>query len=359
MSGRRNRKRRKRQKDFQQHERPSPATESHDEAPPGRTKRPIFAIGFELIGIALSVTAVSEACPLYINFGLVLIAVAFILLGFREATKENRMVVKSAVPLAVALVYLFLMTFPLVKQYNEQINLQLSFKEPVDLSFFRQQLIRYDIARFRDFLSRLDIPVPPGVPVIAITQSTDPCESGSSTLPGLSYRDQLEISKIAAGNRECVTTMYSGFVMDSFLSKAMGLRNDMPSVMTVFLTFHSLNFYFEGSFWGHRPPHMFAGPIFDALWIIREQKGRKFADLLAGASVRTMINSPGEVLSDDQNVYAVRSLMIGDSMVETSCETWPNIEQILIKVGFDRNLITSQRFSSGAAANECIAMWQN
>lgn len=246
----------------------------------------------------------------------------------------------------------------MVNQYNKEINLNLAFREPANISVFRKQLIRYDIAKFRDFISGLQISVSAEVPPIAIRPDFQANEIGSSTPPNLpNYRFELLIGTTAIFDRRAVTNMYGHYVFDQMISKAAA-----GTVIPIRFYIYGNNLggiaeYFNSSFWNRKYAIMFS-PLEGYLWDIREHLGASFTDKLAAATVKAMLDSPGEVMDADWTIYSVRSLMIGDLVAEVECNSWPKIAQIIEADGVAKEMINSQTFPHTSIPIACTEAWR-
>ena len=79
---------------------------------------------------------------------------------------------------------------------------------------------------------------------------------------------------------------------------------------------------------------------------------------MAAATLRTMADSPTEVSSDDFNVYAVRAMMIGDSIVESECEEWPLIAASIERVVPQATMISQVFPLTARLSPVCVDMWK-
>jgi hypothetical protein len=323
----------------------------------------IFKVVLELVlGLGLSIAGISEMFPLHISLFLYLGAMVFIVIGLREAIKGlMSFPANLALYAAVIACYGYLISFPVVKQYKKEINLSLDFKEPANVSVFRKQLITYDIAKFRDFLSSLQIEVPTEVPPIAIsTDVNDAKQTGSSTPPNLhNYRFELMIGRLVVLDRGAVTDTYSRYVFQQKWSKAArGIQ--VPAQFYILVNLVGIADYFNSSYWNKKSVTTLS-LLTNYLWDLREHLGASFTDKLAAATVKTMVDASGEVIDadvTDVTTYSVRSLMIGDLIVEVNCNSWSQIAKVIEADGVPKSMINSQNFPHTSLHVGCSEAWK-
>jgi hypothetical protein len=224
-------------------------------------------------------------------------------------------------------------------------EIRLTFKSAPAYTPYLQKRIIGDLTKFRDYLIQLGIPVPKDLPPIGTTETKTPdvlVGSGFHTTPGLpSYHGGLIIDKAKVKDRDAITGLYCDYVMGKLLtgpdSPFTATTTDMKNFANALMVMQSSSTYLNFSFW-NRPqkkrPMALSAPLAGALWDIREQFGRDFADKMLGFTLRSMRDEPMGNTGESVNDYFLRKLKVGASVVDNEGSSWTEIEKILYKNNF-------------------------
>jgi hypothetical protein len=260
--------------------------------------------------------------------------------------------------LITGVVWGILLFFPISRQYQKEINITLSFKDSPYMTWWREQIITYDLSRMQKYLANNGVPVPSVLPPITVGTGKFANQVGSSTPPNLPInRGALEIGVAKLGDRQSVTFEYLSYVMQPESVRAFSAAHSMQDIGLFIMFSDGLVDYFNSSYWNQRssPPGLY--PPGEALWSIRAALGQTFADKLAAASVEVLATDSADIKGAEINIEQARILMLADSLVESECDNWPKIRDILIGLGIPKNRIASQKFEVNAASAPCIEKW--
>jgi hypothetical protein len=207
-----------------------------------------------------------------------------------------------------------------------------TFKEASAFTWWRRQVIRYDLARMHSYFSNLEMPVPTVIPPATVHEGV----RGTYT-PDPVYRGELQIPRPQVTDRKVVTDVYASYVMQKAFpdpSKAPGFWDSMPPSARHINQFNiaiffcaDLRRYFVASYWNSAPEEEKTGTL--VLWRIRETFGHTFADKLVGKVCQIAVDSLPEIADHDVNVTLRRALKIADGVVEAYRQKWPQIQKIL------------------------------
>ena len=329
------------------------------------TKRPILSRVLEVLGVALAVAGCAEVFPLAVSLLLYGLALTVLSAGIWEDTKGLKKKHKIWSRAGLFGIYGFVIFFPLQNQYDKEINLRLDFKESPYFSWWRRQVITHDIAKFKKYLTDLRISVPREIPPLGIETGQNSGGFGLLTPPNLPlYRSTLTIGESHVSDRPAATGTYSGYVVERLQFKSFSNvpwpipKERLPEYMNSLLIGRGFTDYFNSSFWNENRIEFPSLPA-NLFWKLRANLGAPFADKLAASTLKTMVDEPNEVRDKDIDVYLIRALMIGDSIVDNGCGKWSQISNILVSSGISREQITSQRLTQSAVSSACTEAWSS
>jgi len=299
-----------------------------------------------IISVVLAFVGFTKVFPLWLNMLVYLLALAFGLWGgwrWETAYKWSRSK-KLWVSVLVILAYCVVMLIPIKRQYERETSTRVTFKDSQHLTWVRRRIITYDLAKFREFLNDLGIPVVEEVPPILVANSG----LGMGFPKGLAlYRADLSIGKDLITDRRAVTEIYANYMMEVVLVGKAAIRTHyIGDVALVQLYGDGFAQYFVQSYWGGQLPKRswLTAQIF---WHMRDKLGAKFTDKLAAATLNTIADDPA-AKARDMDAYLVRAIMIGDSVVESQCDRWSDIRTSLVESGIRDSVISSQDLSNAS-----------
>jgi hypothetical protein len=310
--------------------------------PPAKKSAP-RAIAELVFGVVLTLAGITEMFPLVISMSLCVGGLILLYLGVREVTTESRRLPKICWRVAAPSFYILLIAFPLTKQYQHEINLNLDFKDSPYFSWWRRQIITHDIAKMRDFLNDLEIETPTKLPPFGIQSKSG--GYGAVTPPNLPLnRSELIIGELDVCDRPSATHSYVSYIIDIYPAKSFS-----ETTLIIRIGFSE---YFNSSFWNMKPITLIPPPV-SIFLNLREELQAPFADRLAAATFRTVLDDPMSVKDD-----FIRALMIGDSIVDNECGKWPQIEKTLITNGYSKEQIKSKDFTQSSISWACTDTWR-
>jgi len=312
-------------------------------------KSPLKAIVEALLGIGLAIAVAFEVFPMIVSLILGSVGLILIWVATREAVKGQTNVKKVAAFIGVVF-YIFLISVPLTKKYKSEMTIAMTFKDSPDLSWYRKQVIAYDLRRFRNYLTDLGIPFPVEIPPFGTVGGPGVAYAIASPPNLPPYRSVIAIGKSNSQLRRAPTLAYSSYVIERFAYRAFSEPNSI-------VISHGLAHYFGYSFWGKVPENQ-AFYVCDRFWSLRQEFGAEFTDKLAAATLKTIADNSAEVRDKDVDVYLTKALMVGDSIVENECERWPKIKKVLVSQGMSQDKIESQKLILFPVSTACIQVWR-
>lgn len=217
----------------------------------------------------------------------------------------------------------------------------ITFEEASALTWWRRQVIRYDVAGMHTYFEKLEIPVPDNIPPVTVH------EGGQEIFnpPPHAYFGELRIPRQQVSDRKIVTHIYAVYVLQrAFPDPTLlpGFWEALPASAHQLnqTTFYSVGLreYFHASYWNSIEADNHGGSPSLVLWKIRESLGRRFSDRLAGRVFRVAVDLSHHISNPDMHVSFAHALKIADGLVESYEQSWPKIQRILdenpIKVGF-------------------------
>jgi hypothetical protein len=321
----------------------------------------VGSIFLTVFGVVLAVVGVQEMFPLTINLAVYLASTAILFWGgwrwekAAEWSKTRRLI--TLVP--VFLLWIFFLSYPISRQYAKEVNIDLSFKDSPEMTWWREQVITWDLSRMQKYLSGLGLKVPSALPPISVVTGRFSNVIGSTTPPDLPVkRGSLFIGASLLNDRSSATAEYVRYVLDE--NDEMAIYRafpDIKSASSLNMMMFELPGYFNGSYWNRKPKvAIFAG----VLWAIRSRFGQAFADKLAAEIVQELAEDPADIYADNPIVAEIRSLMLADANVESECDSWPQIQDILINSGIkgaSKETIASQKFPNLPEPIVCTEKW--
>jgi len=317
----------------------------------------IQAFILAVVGIALTITGYEGVIPSTVNVLACLVALAAILwaIGRWESAASWGTAKKVSVQILVTVLYCSFMKYPLLNQYNKELNINVSFKDSPEMSWGRKQIIIYDLSGIQRYLSSLGIPVPKEFPPITTDTRSPANQSGWNTRPGLPLdRGSMSIAAADLRDRKKTTAEYTSYVFLHDSQKLLSIPPDQGLAPLLLLSW-GFSGYFNASYWNKRD-ELFVPPG-KLLWKLRENLGIPFTDRLAAAAFRTLADDPSEIQGENIDIRTVRALMLGDSIVESECDRWPSIRDVLVKNGIPKDAITTQTFTQSSEPTACTQKW--
>ena len=209
----------------------------------------------------------------------------------------------------------------------------LTFKHSSELTWWRRQVIRHDIAGMQGYFRSLEIPVPDPIPPLTVHEGNQAILNSPHT-----YRGELQIPRSSVADRRAVSHIYSVYVIQKAfpdLTKSKDFwdslcAGDADSILQLHQTqFFSIELrrYFHASYWNSIEANSSPGAL--VLWKIREALGARFTDKLASKVFQVAVDSPAEISNPDLNVTFTKAVKIADGIVEAYQQSWPQIQRIL------------------------------
>lgn len=117
--------------------------------------------------------------------------------------------------------------------------------------------------------------------------------------------------------------------------------------------------YFNSSYWDKSP--QMPEPLTMVLWRVREHLGKDFADKLASATLRTISDNFSEVNGADTRIAFLRTMMLGDSIVENECSKWPKIAEALkfYRIPVEQTPGQADALAQDYVSENCIRAWKD
>ncbi len=297
-----------------------------------KTERLLTVSGLGL-GTSLALVGTLDIFPIYVNLVVYAASLISILFGFWkwEWIAHWGKLQKTVTLFIVSLASAWVLSYPVREQYEREIMTNLEFKESSELSFWRQQIIRYDLGGFRAYLTSLGIAVPSDLPPFSISGQGI---VGTHTPPEMPiYRGDLTIGKQQLGDRTAPTMVYGSFVIEKLFEHSQIARGG-PSWFHHFLFGTQIematNLYFNWSYWGKRSPAI-PNPETGILWEVRQQLGQEYTDKLIASLLLVTADTPDEgiaTVGENFSVEFKRKLAIADSLVESDKANWPVIQKL-------------------------------
>jgi hypothetical protein len=217
----------------------------------------------------------------------------------------------------------------------------ITFKDTSEFTWWRRQVIAYDIEGMDKYFVSLGIPVPDPIPPLTVHEENRAISKGQH-----SYRTELKIPRPQIANRRIITDIYAAYViLEAFPNptKSESFFQSLPGNAANVLQLHQLMFfsvelryYFRASYWNSIEAE--ASPAALILWKIRDALGKTFTDRLASKVFRVVVDSLPEISDPDMNVLFTNALKTADGILEAYQQNWPTIQKIL-----DDNPITGAR----------------
>ena len=245
---------------------------------------------------------------------------------------------------SAVLVYGTLIFVPIHREYERESSAHFSFKDSSSLSWSRKAILSHDLSGFEHYLASLGIEIPGSVPPIAITDSSGwsredmsvsferdnidnaaivgTKDAATGLIVHVQRPAQLNFGKDQVGQRESITTIYGDYLITLLAGKS--------GSVVAWNSGFGYSCYFVHSYWDE-PPQKSGVPC-SLFWEIRNKLGRAFADKLAAAALNSLEGDRPEAHTDPSS-SAYRSIMIGDSMIDSQCEKWRDIRQSLVAAG--------------------------
>ena len=320
----------------------------------------VWNVVLAVLAFVLAVVGVQEVYPLTLNLIIYAISLVLILSAIWRWEKAGAWSAFRRVFVLVisGLGYCWFLSYPILKQYQKEINIKLSFKDSPQMTWWREQVITYDLYRMQTYLSGLGIPVPSSLPPISVGTGALANETGSSTPPNLPVnRGSLMIGSSKLNDRKSMTQEYTSYVVQQQSTNVLGVFPNFVDGIPLLMMGNGLAGYFNASYWKEKPPMFF--PSGDILWSVRSSLGEPFADKLAGASLQVLNENPTDIKSSpgDLAIEQARMLMLADSVVESECDKWPQIRDLLIQSGVPKDKIKSQKFVQSSQSSSCVEKW--
>jgi tetratricopeptide (TPR) repeat protein len=204
-----------------------------------------------------------------------------------------------------------------------------TFKDASALSWWRRQVIKYDIANMHSYFAELEIPVPDTIPPVTVHE-----EGQAIFNPPHLYRGELKIPRLEIADRRVVTHIYAVYVMNEAFPDLTqpapfwdDLQKNTPRLALTNFFSIELRRYLHASYWNSIDPQSPPGALL--LWKIREALGRAFTDRLASKVYQLAADSIMEIFDPDLNVSFTKALKIADGILEAYQQSWPKIQKIL------------------------------
>jgi hypothetical protein len=287
-----------------------------------------------ILAIILTTIGLRDMYPLWMNAGFLGMGLILSLWAISKWEGLKGRPPKKVLPvlLLVGLVYCAAFAYPMKQQYDRQTAIEITFKDSPLFTWWRQQVIRHDLAGFRAYLSELGIETPSTLPPLTISPNDN---GGDVNEPGglPEYRAEIGIGKLRVGNRMGMTFAYGDYVIHQKFSNSKLLQPfDVHNAFVATATIDPLNAYFNASYWG-KPEKAFMGPLGETLWDIRSQFGRNFTDRLAAYTLMLIADSPEEDRDSQIDLEFWRKVRRADGLIESNANKWPQIVAILKKNG--------------------------
>jgi hypothetical protein len=209
-----------------------------------------------------------------------------------------------------------------------------TFKHTSEFTWWRRQVITYDIAGMHAYFAGLEIPVPETIPPWTIHD-----EGQAMYTPPHTYRGELKIPRPQITNRKVITHIYAVYVMQlafpdptksaSFFDSIMSNPANAHQLFQITFFSTELREYFHASYWDSKKIEAPTGA--SILWEIRSALGKRFADNLASKVFLVAVDSPTEISDPDMNTSFRKALKSADNILEAYEQSWPTIQIILDK----------------------------
>lgn len=192
---------------------------------------------------------------------------------------------------------------------REEMMLPLSWKPPQEFKGPRKRAIRHALIEFREWLRLIQFPLQEHVPPIGISAGGTKVFSYLSYGPGEVYKYVLSVRPEEIDDPKSVVRLYANYEV----SKAL-FPGAVHSSTTRFVAVACFGSYLAWSFYGSPQGRITADQWTDALWDIRANMGKDFADSLAVYTVRSFRDGPPSVSDEDKKVSKTNSTFINDEI---------------------------------------------
>jgi hypothetical protein len=288
-----------------------------------------------LAGLGFGFMGVIELFPLSVNVGVCAISTGLLARAVWnwEVNERWSAAQRVSVLLVAVVAFVTIFYFPLKKQYRREMMPELTFKESVALPWWRQQIIRHDLAGFKDYIAALHIDTPTDLPPFVVTNDSN----GAGTPTGMPvYRGQLEIRKTEVVDRKESTMLYGEFVITKLLERSPIMRYkdinnlDMDQIFFGLRTQMSVNSYLNWSYWGVAGKRQ--DEFSDVFWSIRDKLGKSYTDRLVGSFLHITLDTPKEGAGQPNEPFPIqfkKKLAVADGIIESDKHNWPAIQEVL------------------------------
>ena len=246
-----------------------------------------------------------------------------------ENNQQWKAIKKLSIMLCCTVAYAIFLGLPVVKQYDMEYNLHLSFKEHPAFTTWKKLQINWNVRKAQNYLKSLQVSPTAYIPPIDVANAEN-----VSTPPGEpAYRGGINIAELQVDQPRGQTHAYFYYQVLHILAPDMDKARTAPPErkIAIMLEANDITDYFNSALWETPDPNLrLAKNSWPAkLWEVRQKLGDRFVDQMVAYTLQSLGDSPDEGSSHDPDVYFCRHLKIGEDRVDHKQQKWPEIVAIL------------------------------
>ena len=201
----------------------------------------------------------------------------------------------------------------------------ITFKDSALFTPERKAFIRETITKFRDYLVKLDIPVPAETAPIGVSTGKN---SSIERLSGATYRDNIMLGNQMLHDEALIRQAYSDFIIQEMLHTNQSNKGDLRVYRagTIIATYYSL------SFRNKKADHA-NDPWVPVLWSMRDRFGHEYMDNMIKFTLKVIRDEPSRSADTNFDTYFSRKIKDGNSVLDNNGGKRQEIDKLLKSSG--------------------------